>query len=57
MEHIYYIDGSQCGIKVKFKGFTSKWNENINLNESQHRIKPVGALSKAFGWAKYDIQY
>ena len=57
--HIYSLDGRQCGIKVKFKGFTSLWDENINTEckEDSWRIKPVGTFSKAHGWAKDDLKW
>ncbi len=53
--HIYYLDGKQSGIRVKFKGYTSTWDENIALEGNELlRIMPVGTYSKAHGWAKDD---
>ena len=53
--HIFTIEDRQCGIRVKFKGFTSLWDENINTEgDDAWRIKPVGTFSKAHGWAKDD---
>ena len=45
-------DGRQIAIKVHFKGYTAKWDETMPTNSD--RIKEVGAISKAHGWAKYD---
>jgi hypothetical protein len=40
---------------VKFKGFTSVWDENHKTEGSESwKIQPVGAFSKAHGWAKDD---
>jgi len=56
--HIYTLDGRQCGIRVKFKGFTSIWDENINIDgDDGWKIKPVGTFSKANGWAKDDPSF
>ena len=50
------MEGKQTGINVKFKGFTSGWNENVSIEgEDEWRIKPVGTYSKAHGWAKDDV--
>ena len=54
--HIYIMEGKQTGINVKFKGFTSVWNENVSIEgEDEWRIKPVGTYSKAHGCAKDDV--
>ncbi len=55
--HIYEMEGRQCGIRVKFKGFTSKWDENLNLDNESDRIQPIGTFSKAHGWAKFDTEF
>lgn len=50
--------GEQVQIKVHFKGFTARWDELIDLKtESNTRIKEVGALSGAHGWAKVNQVY
>ena len=56
--HIYCLEGKQVGIKVKFKGFTTLWDENHNIEgEQSWKIQPVGTFSKAHGWAKDDKQF
>lgn len=56
--HIYLLEGVQTGIRVKFKGFTSAWDENISLEGNDlQRIMPVGTFSTAQGWAKDDIEW
>ena len=48
----------QAKILVHFKGFTAKWDEEIDIkNEGETRIKEVGALSKGHGWAKTNQPY
>ena len=44
-------------IKVSFKGFQSKFDEVLDISQEMHKIKEVGALSGAHGWAKYSLQY
>jgi hypothetical protein len=56
--HIYLLEGVQTGIRVKFKGFTSAWDENIALEGNDLlRIMPIGTYSNAHGWAKDDIEW
>lgn len=51
-------EGKQESIKVHFKGYTPRWDEVIDLaTESKARIKEVGAVSGAHGWAKTNKVY
>jgi predicted metal-dependent hydrolase len=48
----------QAKIRVHFKGFTQRWDEDIDIKiEGETRIKEVGALSKGLGWAKTNQPY
>ena len=54
------VDGQliQKRIKVHFVGYKPKWDEIIELDEDGwKRIKEIGALSGAHGWAKYNQAY
>ena len=50
------VDLNEDWIKVHFKGFTPRWDEYISFKDL-HKVREVGALSKAHGWAKTNAEY
>ena len=46
-------------IKVHFVGFKPKWDEVIDLSDEEQakRVREIGAISKAHGWAKNNSAY
>ena len=51
--HIYSPEGKQCGVRIKLKGYTQAWDENVKIEveESDVLYQPVGTFSNAHGWA------
>lgn len=48
----------QRAIRVHFVGYKPKWDETIQLDaKGMGRIKEIGALSGAHGWARYNQAY
>lgn len=46
------VDTKQKEIKVRYRGIAATFDEWIHTEKEEHRIKEVGALSNAHGWAK-----
>jgi hypothetical protein len=51
------VDRKANRIKIHYKSYSSVYDEILDLKENSSRIKEVGSLSGAEGWAKYSLKH